>query len=89
MVTPGFFLRLYAYNDWANGAVLDAAERLSPADYTRDFGQSWGSVRGILTHVMAADRVWLTRWQGSRLPDWITTKRPRPPSPPCAWPGRP
>jgi len=64
MVTPEFFLRLYTYNDWANEAVLDAAEKLSPADYTRDFGQSWRSVRGILTHIMAADHVWLTRWLG-------------------------
>ena len=65
IVTRDFFLRLYTYNDWANHACLTAAAKLGTADYTRPHGVGWQSVRGILTHIMAADRVWLNRWQGA------------------------
>ncbi len=61
---PEFFRTLFAYNDWADGQVMDLAARLSAEAYSRDFGQAWGSVRGTLVHLMSADRVWLDRWQG-------------------------
>lgn len=64
MKNLSFFDTLYDYNDWANEQVLDAASRLSPEAYERDFGQAWGSVRGTLTHVFESDHVWLRRWQG-------------------------
>jgi uncharacterized damage-inducible protein DinB len=58
------FRVLYAYTDWANEQVLDAAAHLDVAAYTRDFGQSWRSVCGMLTHLLGVDLLWLQRWQG-------------------------
>jgi uncharacterized damage-inducible protein DinB len=55
---------LYAYNEWANGHVLDAAAGLNAEDYGRELGASFGSVRGNLEHVLSAQTVWLARWSG-------------------------
>ena len=56
---------LFAYTEWANARVLDAASALSDADYTRDLHNSFPSVRDTLEHIMAGEWVWLSRWQGS------------------------
>jgi len=56
--------QLYDYNAWANARVLDAAAALTPEQFTRDLGSSFPSVRDTLTHVMAAEHVWLARWRG-------------------------
>jgi uncharacterized damage-inducible protein DinB len=59
------FQILYDYNRWANARVLDAASRLTAEQYTRDLSSSFRSVRDTLTHIMAAEWIWLQRWQGT------------------------
>ena len=64
---------LYAYNRWANRRMLDAAAALEPAAFTKDMGSSFPSVRDTLVHILAAEWVWLSRWQGNSptgLPSW-------------------
>jgi uncharacterized damage-inducible protein DinB len=57
--------RLFAYNAWANHRQMRAAATLSPDDFKRDpLGASHGGVRGTLTHIMAAEWIWLERWKG-------------------------
>ncbi len=55
---------LYEYNCWANARVIDAASRLTPEDYIKDLGSSYGSVRDTLVHVMSAEWIWLMRCKG-------------------------
>jgi uncharacterized damage-inducible protein DinB len=60
----------FAYDRWANAKLLDAASHLTPDEFVRDLGASWGSVRGTLIHIIRGEKVWLHRWlTGSRLPD--------------------
>jgi uncharacterized damage-inducible protein DinB len=60
-----YFRLLYAYNAWANGAVLDAARGVSEADYFAPRpGLSFENLHGSLVHVMSAEAVWLGRWVG-------------------------
>jgi uncharacterized damage-inducible protein DinB len=64
---------MYAYNTWANARVLEAAARL-PADVLQhtDAGAGFGSVHDTLAHILAAQWIFLERWQGrfpTRLPD--------------------
>jgi uncharacterized damage-inducible protein DinB len=59
------FQILYDYNRWANARVLDAASRLTTEQYTRDLSSSFRSVRDTLTHIMAAEWIWLRRWKGT------------------------
>ncbi len=61
---------LFAYDRWANARLLDAAARLTPEEFVRDLGASFGSVRGTLIHIIRGEKVWLHRWlTGTRLPD--------------------
>lgn len=53
---------LFAYNLWGNRRLLDAASRLTPAEFTRDLGASFGSVRGTLVHILWGERRWLRFW---------------------------
>jgi uncharacterized damage-inducible protein DinB len=56
---------MYAYNDWANARILDTAARLDPDRYRADHGASFGSVHDTLVHIMGAQWLWLSRWQGT------------------------
>lgn len=58
------FRELFAYNRWANQAILDAAASLTDEQFARDLGSSFPSVRDTLVHVMSAEWVWLSRWRG-------------------------
>ena len=55
---------LVDYHYWARDRVLDAAESLTPEQFTRDLGSSFRSVRDTLTHLYSAERNWHSRWQG-------------------------
>ncbi|HEU0073048.1 MAG TPA: DinB family protein [Dehalococcoidia bacterium] len=56
-----YFRFLYDYLYWARDKVLAAAEGLSEEEYKRDVGFTYHSVRGILTHALAGEAVWLPR----------------------------
>lgn len=58
------FRELFAYNRWANEAILNAAATLTEEEFVRDMGSSFPSVRDTLVHVMSAEWVWLSRWRG-------------------------
>ena len=55
---------LLAYNRWANAQVLDLAARLTPDQLTRDLSTSHRSLHETLTHILAAEWVWLKRCHG-------------------------
>lgn len=55
---------LYDYATWANGRVLDAAARLSDADWRRPLGHSFDSVHATMVHVLSSELLWLARWRG-------------------------
>ena len=54
---------MYAYNQWANGRILDQAARLTPEQYA---GAALGacSLRKALEHTLGAEVIWRWRWQG-------------------------
>ena len=53
---------LYAYNEWANSHVLEAAGALSEEEFSRAQGASFESVEGNLAHIVGAQVVKLSRW---------------------------
>jgi uncharacterized damage-inducible protein DinB len=59
------FEYLYDYNRWANARVLDAASKLTPDQFTKDLHSSHPSVRDTLVHLLAAEWIWLERWNGT------------------------
>lgn len=56
---------IYGYNRWANARSLQAASTISPADFTKEVGGSFASLRGTLAHMYGAEWIWLQRWRGT------------------------
>ena len=57
-------VHLYDYNKWANARTLEAASKLTPEQFTEDLHSSHRSVRDTLAHILAAEWIWLERWNG-------------------------
>jgi uncharacterized damage-inducible protein DinB len=55
---------LVDYHYWARDRMLEAVDRLTAEQYTRDLGNSFRSVHDTLVHLYSAEWVWYTRWQG-------------------------
>ena len=55
---------LLDYHYWARDRLLDAVGRLSTDEFRRDLGSSFGSVRDTLVHVVSAEWIWCSRWEG-------------------------
>lgn len=51
---------IYAYNDWANARVLDAASLLPDALYVAKSDHSLGSIHDTLFHMLNNEVVWRT-----------------------------
>lgn len=64
MITLSTLTLLYDYHYWANARFLSACEALTPAQWEQPLSHSWGSVHALLTHMLAAEILWLTRWKG-------------------------
>ncbi len=56
---------LNEYNRWANARMLDAASKLTSEQFTTDLKSSHRSVRDTLAHILAAEWIWLERWNGT------------------------
>jgi uncharacterized damage-inducible protein DinB len=55
---------LLDYHYWARDRMLTALEPLAPEQYTKDLGSSFPSLRDTAVHILSAERIWLSRWQG-------------------------
>ena len=56
---------LFAYTEWANARVLEAAEKLPPEELLRDVHISYKSILGTLLHMAGAEWRGLERWHGT------------------------
>lgn len=61
---PTSLRSFFDYVIWADGLQLDAARALNDDAYFKDHGWSFGSVHGVLLHMVAAQNVWLQRFMG-------------------------
>lgn len=57
-------LRLYAYHHWAEDRLLDALASVTAEQLDKPWGGSFHTGRGLLNHVLGADRIWVERWNG-------------------------
>jgi uncharacterized damage-inducible protein DinB len=54
----------FEFNRWANARLLEAVNVLTTEQFQRELGSSYLSIRDTLTHILAAEEVWLMRWKG-------------------------
>ncbi len=59
------FQESFAYNRWANRRTREAIAAVTPEQFTREIGGSYGSLRNTVAHLISAEWVWLRRWKGS------------------------
>src|SRR6185436_14643249 len=55
---------LHDYTRWADLRMFEAVAKLSPEQYTKDLGSSLKSVRDTVVHLVSAQWIWLSRWNG-------------------------
>lgn len=61
---PSNIRHLFAYTQWANTLVQDAAAQLSAEQLHGNTSISHGSIFGTLLHMAGAEWIWLERWHG-------------------------
>ena len=54
----------FEFNRWANARLLEAVNALTTEQFQKELGSSYSSIRDTLTHILAAEEVWLMRWKG-------------------------
>jgi uncharacterized damage-inducible protein DinB len=64
--------KLFDYHHWAGNQCFDAVAGLTAAQLDQPWGGSFKTGRGLLAHIVGADRVWIERFGGgspTRLPE--------------------
>ncbi len=64
MITPAYVQTMAAYNAEMNRRWYAAASRLTEAPRPENRGAFFGSLHGTLSHVLCADRMWMSRFAG-------------------------
>jgi uncharacterized damage-inducible protein DinB len=56
------FQLLAKYNTQTNAEMMGILEKLSPEQVTKDVGSFYGSILGLLNHILVTDVAWLKRF---------------------------
>lgn len=67
--SPSYCALMAQYNLWQNGAVLLAAGGLEDAARREDRGAFFRSIFGTLNHLLWADLMWMSRFDGGAPPE--------------------
>jgi uncharacterized damage-inducible protein DinB len=57
-------LLLFQYNQWANAKIWNAADGITQEQYLAPASFPHGGLRGTLVHLLSAEWIWRTRWEG-------------------------
>ncbi len=89
MIDPAYAQRMSRYNRWQNQNLYSAADTLSDEARRRETGAFFGSIHKTLSHLLWADRTWMSRFTGGErlqagipesvtlYPEWEGLKRER------------
>src|ERR1043166_3083659 len=89
MIDPAYVRRMARYNRWQNQNLYGVADALPDDERRRERGAFFGSVHQTLSHLLWADRIWMSRFTDvtrpecgipgsvSLYPDWDGLKRER------------
>ena len=61
-------LLLSDYSRWAADKLLEAAAKLPPEKFAAPHRTTYGSLRGILVHILVSHQVWLFRCRDGNMP---------------------
>ena len=57
---------IWDYHWWGNRKLFDEAAALGEETARKELGRHWSfpTLKGMLSHIYGADRIWLARWKG-------------------------
>lgn len=64
MDLPAYFRMLARYNRIANERIYQACAALDDSEYRKPRRGSFGSIHGLLNHILLGDRIWMARFEG-------------------------
>ena len=62
MISPDYVRLMASYARWQNRSLMGAAASLSDSQRRQDRGAFFQSIHGTLSHLLWADRLWLSRF---------------------------
>lgn len=68
MIDVAFIRHLARYNRWQNQNLYGAAEKIDDAERRRERGAFFGSIHATFSHLLWADRMWMSRLAGTPKP---------------------
>ena len=89
MIDPAYVRRMARYNRWQNQNLYGVADGLGEEERRRERGAFFGSIHKTLSHLLWADRIWMSRFTETSppeggipgsvtlYPDWDGLKRER------------
>lgn len=69
MITPEFCRTMARYNTWQNNGLRDMVKVMPHDDLYQDRGAFFGSIMRTLNHLLWADMIWMSRFDGGEAPD--------------------
>jgi uncharacterized damage-inducible protein DinB len=72
MPTADYARLMARYGAWQNKSLIMAAEELDEDARRLDRGTFFGSISGTLNHLLWGDRIWMSRFAGTRVPTMPT-----------------
>lgn len=73
LVGKPYAIAMARYNSWQNRSLYTCAAALDDAQRKVDRGAFFASVHATLNHILWADRVWLSRFEGAPQPSGGTS----------------
>jgi uncharacterized damage-inducible protein DinB len=69
MIDLAYVQRMARYNKWQNESLYGAADTLSDDERRRERGAFFGSIHKTLSHLLWADRIWMSRFSDVPRPE--------------------
>jgi uncharacterized damage-inducible protein DinB len=69
MIDRAYVQRMARYNRWQNQNLYGVADQLGDEERRRERGAWFGSIHKTLSHLLWADRVWMSRFSDTPRPD--------------------
>ena len=64
MIDPGYCRVMVRYNSWQNSQLAECLADLPAEELTRERGAFFGSILATLNHLLWADLMWMSRFDG-------------------------
>ena len=69
MIEPAYVRTMARYNKWQNDGLRRLVEEMDEAELYKDRGAFFGSIMGTLNHLLWADGLWMSRFDGGPKPE--------------------